>query len=323
MATARACLRQVHPELAEEAVGADRGLVDRDQALHVAPGRVQEGALAEQVAGRVAPDVAGVRGQVEQLLVRRRTRSRPARPTRRRPRAGCRRASGRAARRAGRAPSAAWRPRPIVAWRCWKAITPGGRSWMDATARLAPRPEDDLERAAEEGLAGRSRPRRRRLGGPTPTSSSTSDGLGALAEADERPRDEGATGSADRPADEDGSFEPDAGRDDAAGRPGSRSPAASWASLSSAGQRSSRPRGRRAGRPDRARGPRRTSRGSPRPSLASAREGQRRDAVLAQLDDARGAVRDRVPRRPGAPAAVRTYGRTSIRSAARRSTYGV
>ncbi len=62
-------LGEVHPELAEEAVGASRALLDRDHALHVAPGGVEEDALREEVAGRVAADVVGVRGQVEQLLV--------------------------------------------------------------------------------------------------------------------------------------------------------------------------------------------------------------------------------------------------------------
>ena len=61
-------LGEVHAELAEEAVGAARALLDRDHALHVRPGRVEEDALREEVAGRVAADVARVRGQVEQLL---------------------------------------------------------------------------------------------------------------------------------------------------------------------------------------------------------------------------------------------------------------
>src|SRR5207245_1553670 len=62
-------LRKVHPELAEEAVRPDRGRLDDDQALHVRPRGVHEGALREQVAGGVPPDVAGVRGQVEQLIL--------------------------------------------------------------------------------------------------------------------------------------------------------------------------------------------------------------------------------------------------------------
>ena len=62
-------LGQVHPELAEEAVRPDRGLLDDDHALHERPRRVEQGALREQVAGRVPADVARVRGQVEQLVV--------------------------------------------------------------------------------------------------------------------------------------------------------------------------------------------------------------------------------------------------------------
>ena len=61
-------LRQVHPELAEEAVGADRRPVDDDHALHERAGLVEQRALGQQVAGRVPPDVAGVGRQVEQLV---------------------------------------------------------------------------------------------------------------------------------------------------------------------------------------------------------------------------------------------------------------
>src|SRR5829696_1596346 len=43
--------RQVHAELAEIAVGADRRLLDGDQALHVAAGVVHQDALREQLAG--------------------------------------------------------------------------------------------------------------------------------------------------------------------------------------------------------------------------------------------------------------------------------
>ena len=45
------------------------GLLDHDHALDEGPRLVEQGALRQQVAGRVAPDVAGVRGQVEQLVV--------------------------------------------------------------------------------------------------------------------------------------------------------------------------------------------------------------------------------------------------------------
>ena len=46
------------------------GLLDRRQALHVDPRAVGQGALGEQVAGRVAADVARVGGQVEELVGR-------------------------------------------------------------------------------------------------------------------------------------------------------------------------------------------------------------------------------------------------------------
>ena len=42
--------------------------LDRDQTLHVAARLVKERALGQQVAGRVAPDVRRIRGQVEQLI---------------------------------------------------------------------------------------------------------------------------------------------------------------------------------------------------------------------------------------------------------------
>src|SRR5262245_21825549 len=62
-------LRQVHPELAKERVGPDGGLLDRDQALHEASRSIEQGALREQIAGRVAADVARVRRQIEELLL--------------------------------------------------------------------------------------------------------------------------------------------------------------------------------------------------------------------------------------------------------------
>ena len=62
-------LGQVHSELAEEAVGPDRRLVDRDHALHVGPGSIDQNPLREEVAGRIPADVAGIRGQVEELVI--------------------------------------------------------------------------------------------------------------------------------------------------------------------------------------------------------------------------------------------------------------
>ncbi len=62
-------LREVHPELAEEAVGADGALLDRDEALEIGPRLLEQRRLRQQVAGRVAADVGRERGQVEQLLL--------------------------------------------------------------------------------------------------------------------------------------------------------------------------------------------------------------------------------------------------------------
>ena len=45
------------------------GLLDRDQALEVGPRLLEQRALRQQVAGRVAADVGRVRGQVEELLL--------------------------------------------------------------------------------------------------------------------------------------------------------------------------------------------------------------------------------------------------------------
>ena len=63
-------LREVHAELTEEAVGAVRRALDRDEALEVRPRLLEQRRLRQQVAGRVLSDVGRVRGQVEELLVR-------------------------------------------------------------------------------------------------------------------------------------------------------------------------------------------------------------------------------------------------------------
>src|SRR6185295_14484194 len=62
-------LRQVHAELAQKTVGTDRGLLDDDHPLEIRSRAIEQGALGQQVPGRVAPDVAGVRGEIEQLVV--------------------------------------------------------------------------------------------------------------------------------------------------------------------------------------------------------------------------------------------------------------
>src|SRR4029079_18529172 len=62
-------LREVHPELAEEAVGADGAPVDDDHPPPVGARVVEARSLREQVAGRVAPNVSGERGQIEELTL--------------------------------------------------------------------------------------------------------------------------------------------------------------------------------------------------------------------------------------------------------------
>src|SRR3990172_4738084 len=61
--------RQVHPELAQERIRADRRLLDRDEALHVRPGPVEERALGQELAGRVAAEMPRVAGEIEDLLL--------------------------------------------------------------------------------------------------------------------------------------------------------------------------------------------------------------------------------------------------------------
>ena len=132
-----------------------RALLDDDEALEVGPGAVEQGALGQQVAGRVAADVGRVRGQVEQLLLAAEhdldllDRAAVAREP------VVRRGSARAGRRAGRAPTGATRPRRCSATRCWMATTLVGSSWRLATASDGAGAERDLGRAGEERLAGR------------------------------------------------------------------------------------------------------------------------------------------------------------------------
>ena len=69
MATARAAVDRFIPNSPRIAVGADGGLLDRDEALHVAPGLVHERALDSRLPVVSRPTMAGVRGQVDDLLV--------------------------------------------------------------------------------------------------------------------------------------------------------------------------------------------------------------------------------------------------------------
>ena len=133
--------------------------------------RVQQGALGEQVAGRVAADVAGVRGQVEQLVVAAEDDLDLLDRCCGRPRGGCRPGCGRAA-------TAELGERPVErrALADARAGDAGRRpvrsrsSWRLATASFAPAPRRTSSRAREQGLR---RPGDRRA--PDGTSSSTID----------------------------------------------------------------------------------------------------------------------------------------------------
>ena len=193
---------------------------------------IEQGALGQQVAGRVPPDVARVGGQVEQLVARRRRRSRPARRSSGRPRAGCRRGCGRAATPSWA--SAQWRvaPSPMTACRCWNATVVGGSSWRLATASL---------RVARRGRPRASR--RRATGppsgsasGPDATSSSTTVAVGASPSAMNVRVMSARSGAPAAQRTTIGRVEPDARPGRRARRPGSRARGSSWANLSSAGR---------------------------------------------------------------------------------------
>ena len=104
-------------------------------------------------------------------------------------------------------------PSPMTASRCWKTVTPDGRSWMLATARRAWAARFDLERAGEQALGDRLAlgARDRRSGRDELLHEI---GFGADPETDDRPGDEGSIGGAGGPADDDRVGEADAIRDD-------------------------------------------------------------------------------------------------------------
>ena len=273
-------LRQVHPELAEEAVRPDRAPVDHDHALHERAGPVEQGALREQVAGRVATDVAGVRGQVEQLILAAEH--------------DLDLLDGAAVALEAVVDAAADEPRAELGERPVErraladhrvAMLEGdrGRRQLLEAGHRQPRvaPERHLERA-RRAATGRHRPG----SDPDGTSSSTSDASAPSPSADERPRRCSARSGAPTaqrmtigrsrrtPA---GTCEH--------GRPGSRSRGpARRACRRRAGRR--RPRARRGARPDRARAAApnvsRIDAGGDRRRL----EHEARDAVLAQVDQA-------------------------------------
>ncbi len=234
MATARVAFGEVHAELAEERVGAHGRLLDRDQALHEAPGSIEERALREQVAGGVAADVAGIRREVEELLARHRTRSRPARPSSDRPRGGCRHGSARGDRRAAPGPTASKRPPPPARGGAGRRSGSAPNSWIDANASDAPAPrmasvvpwKKPCETVSPSGLV--RRPARDQL--------LDDRGRGAVAEGDKGSGDQRATGLGGGPAERDRRARRSRRRRRRRGGRGSRSRARAWASLSSTGR---------------------------------------------------------------------------------------
>ena len=188
------------------------------------------------------------------------------------------------------------------------------RSWMLATASSAPGREMDLERAGEQRLRRRSAlgapatPRApRRPTPPRPRRARRSSGSGAPGPGSPAGQRRTIGRSRRTPA-----------RHADRRRPGSSAARVSWASLSSSGQRRRR-RAARAGA-----GSRRSAAEVSRttPAARQRRRGERVDAVLAE----RGEAGDAVGQRRGAVASASRRvprRRTSSRSAARRSTYGV
>ena len=259
-----------------------------------------ERALAEQVAGRVAADVPGVRGQVEELAPPRRTRSRPARPTSRRPRAGCRPAIGRAGRRAGPAPSAATRLADRRRGGAGRRLIPGRGPGSRPPRGSRARAEHDLGVPPKNDWGERRRGSA--SGGPEATSSSTIDAdasspsLTRVREMSARPA------GPDGPADDDRPLE--RGRRPARGRAaprGSRSRGRQLGELVVVGQRrralEQRPRERPSG--SRSRAVAKVSRITPA-AAASGDRASARDPVLAQLDQAATFLRGPWPAAAGA-----------------------
>ena len=312
-------LREVHPELAEEAVGPDRGLLDRDQALHVAARAASSSAPFESrlpVVSRPMWRVYEVRSNSWSvgaehdldLLDRAAVALEPVVDA----------AADEPRRRAGRAPSGASRPR---------RSRPGG-----AGTRPGRRPGPGCTPCASVGAARREGPRRAgeerlRLAAsarsrPDRTSSSTSDAEAPSPSStivrvrSARPRRPDGPAEDDRAAR--GARRPARGRR----RPGSSAARVSWASLSSAGSVAARRRGAGRARPRRGRPgapsvSRMTPARGPRRSGRAPRRGPRVDATSAARPSRR---RRRRPPRP-ARRPARRHGRTSSSvGASRRST---
>ena len=291
-------LREVHPELAEEAVGADGGLLDRDQALHVATASHRAGRPSRGGCRSCRGRCGGCTRSGRTAAPRRRTRSRPARRSCGRRRGGCRPGSGRAAPPSWASAQWSVAPSPIAAWRCWNATVFAGRSWMLATR--------------ERRAGGRGRPRacrEQRLRPPRsaapaePESSSTSDAA-APAPRSTIVRVSSARPPARRPASAGrrGASRLDAGAARGARRPGSRRRGSAGRACRrrAAARRSSRrrrasvasgcsPRTCRGSRRGAARRPRatpgRSSRSSERVDARRAGGGRRSDAVRRATTD--------------------------------------
>ena len=284
-------LREVHPELAEEEIGPAGRLLDRDEALHVGAGPVEEGALREEVARRVAADVGRVAGRSKTCSADPNTISACSTELRS---PSSRLSTRERTRREPSWASAQWSeaPSPIRAKRCWKTTWRGPRSWMAATASLA-------SVARTTSMVPWKKP----WGTVSPSAQSTSPdgdqllderGAGAFAEADERPRHERPAGIPTRPPDRIGWARRT--RSGTTSRtPWLQKPRASWASLSSAGSVAPPSRSAREGHPDREPARPRRSRASRRPRVAAGDRARATTVVLAELDQAVDAVRQRPP----------------------------
>ena len=141
---------QQHAELAKVAVRPVGWHIDRRKALHVGPRAVREGALREQVAGRVPAGVARVGRQVEELIGRPKMISAcstvepsPSRVLSMRLRIIRHPSWARAQRRSA--------PCRATAERCWKA-TGRERSPAARQTRASTRRQLDLGRSGEESL---------------------------------------------------------------------------------------------------------------------------------------------------------------------------
>ena len=255
--------------------------------------------MREQVAGRVPADVAGVGGQVEELVAAAEDDldlldlAAVALEAVVDPRAddaaaelGDREAEGRPGPDPARSAAGAPWSRP-------------GRSWIEAKRRIAPGPRS-ISVVPPKSACGTGSPAAQPIGRPGRHELLDERRLGALAEPDQRPRQERPLRGAGRPAQRRSGAPGGRRRARGGGSPGSRSRAR-------ARPASRRPAGavavERLADPGRRRAPARR-RGSRGPRPRSARPGaraRRSDGVLAELDDPVRAVGDLAGRRRARP----------------------